>query len=58
MPLTDRYYVEVAQCDVQAILENHTHIEDIDLTHLPLLVNSSKQDSLELPSTPKKSARG
>ena len=56
--MTHRYYVEVAPCDVQAVLENHTHIEDIDLSRLPLLANSSDQDSLELPTTPKKDDRG
>ena len=58
VPLTNRYYVEVAPCDVQAVLENHTHIEDIDITHLPLLANGSDQDSLQLPTTPQKGDRG
>lgn len=53
-----RYYVEVAPCDVQAVLENHTHLEDIDIMRLPLLASSQDQDSLELPSTPQKADRG
>lgn len=56
--LVDRYYVEVGPCDVQAVLENHTHIEDIDITRLPLLASSQDEDSLEPPQTPSKADRG
>lgn len=56
--LVDRYYVEVAPCDVQAVLENHTHIEDIDIDRLPLLASSQQEDSLEPPTTPSKADRG
>ena len=58
LSVTNRYYVEVAPCDVQAVLENHTHIEDIDLSRLPLLADSHNQDSLKLPTTPDKGDRG
>ena len=54
----DRYYVDVAACDVQAVLENHTHIEDIDITRLPLLASSHGHDSLELPATPQPADKG
>ncbi len=53
-----RYYVDVAPCDVQAVLENHTHIEDIDITRLPLLASSHEADSLKLPITPQKADKG
>ena len=53
-----RYYVDVAPCDVQAVLENHTHIEDIDIASLPLLAPRHDQDSLQLPDTPRKSEKG
>ena len=53
-----RYYVEVAPGDVQAVLENHTHLEDIDISRLPLLAASHDRDSLELPATPQKADRG
>ena len=49
--------MEVAPCDVQAVLENHTHLEDIDIARLPLLANSNDQDSLDLP-TPEKGDAG
>ena len=53
----NRYYVDVAACDVQAVLEN-THMEDIDITRLPLLASSHGDDSLELPATPQPADRG
>ncbi|DBA86388.1 TPA: hypothetical protein ACH3X2_005613 [Trebouxia sp. C0005] len=54
----DMYYVDIAACDVQAVLENHTHMEDIDITRLPLLASSHGADSLELPATPQPADRG
>ncbi|DBA75732.1 TPA: hypothetical protein ACH3X1_010149 [Trebouxia sp. C0004] len=54
----DMYYVDVAACDVQAVLENHTQMEDIDITRLPLLASSHGDDSLELPATPHPADRG
>ena len=53
-----RYYVAVAPCDVQAVLENHTHIEDIDISRLPLLASAHPDNSLEPPRTPEKADSG
>lgn len=50
--------MDVAPCDVEAVLENHTHIEDIDITRLPLLASGHDGDSLEHPATLQKADKG
>ena len=50
--------MDVAPCDVEAVLENHTRIEEIDITRLPLLASGHDADSLDLPTTPQKAELG
>ena len=41
---TCRYYEDVAQADVSAILNHHAHIEDIDVSALSALLDSEQPD--------------
>lgn len=47
-----RYYVDVAPCDVQAVLENHCSLSDIDVTKLPRLSTRDEDANLDPPDTP------
>ena len=43
-PAVCRYFEDVAQADVSAILNHHAHIEDIDVSALSALLNSEQSD--------------
>lgn len=50
--------MDVAPCDVQAVLENHCSLSDIDITRLPLLAASHEDNSFDPPAMPHKAEPG
>ena len=43
-PAAGRYFEDVAQADVSAILNHHAHMEDIDVSALAALLDSKQPD--------------
>ena len=50
-PAACRYFEDVAQADVSAILNHHAHMEDIDISALSALLDSEKLDGPPQTST-------